>query len=94
MCRRRSPWQYRRNVYVCEVCRSCTPTIDRDSGVTPFAIRCPGCGGSATSSFYRVPQTIRPFLEWYRPHERERRRLDAITLDHVRRGGLLLRPIR
>lgn len=34
-----------------------------------------------------------PTYEWYAPDERERRTLKPDTLDHVERGGLLLRPI-
>jgi len=67
-------------------------TIDREPGVTPFISGgCPDCGGDMQSAGYRVPQTLTPTHEWYRPDS-----LDSLppgTAAHVRKGGLILRPI-
>lgn len=86
------------NGYTCERCWHQTVTIDRDEGVTPFLIRCtsPGpCRGMAKSAFYRVPTELGVLAthEWYRPSVAEQRSLDAAELDHVARGGLLMRAI-
>lgn len=87
------------NAYVCRACGQSTVTIDRDSGITPFGIRCRagtnggGCNGQAFSSMYRTDQNQRPTFEWYSPDESERKRLDDGTREHVKCGGLLIRPI-
>lgn len=94
----------RRNAYRCEADPShVIVTIDREPGVTPFMTVCERCraagvkgqaGMSAPvmlSSMYRVPQDLHPTHEWYRPDTLEG--LSAGVLEHVRNGGLLLRPI-
>lgn len=49
----------------------------------------------ARSSFYpkspRPPQIPPPAWEWYRPDERELVELESGDLEHVNRGGLLIR---
>jgi hypothetical protein len=57
-----------------------------------------GCEGIARSLMYppaaETAALPPPAWEWYKPGEREQRRLrrtDSATFDHVRRGGLLLR---
>jgi hypothetical protein len=66
-------------------------TIDREPGVTPFLIKCEGCGGDAQSSFYRVPANLDATHEWYRPDSFEG--LKPGEIEHVKKGGLLLRRI-
>lgn len=56
-----------------------------------------GCGAFMESFFYQVPQHLEPSHEWYSPDKQERKRLrrkgQAETLEHVERGGLLLRRV-
>ena len=71
-------------------------TIDRDNGVTPFSIRCRHpvgkCDGLAYSFFYKgISEFSIPVWEWYRPETLEE--IDPRNLDHVMKGGLLLREI-
>lgn len=67
-------------------------TIDREPGVTPFIVQCPDCGGEAQSSGYRgINPAMVATHEWYRPDSLEG--LEGWALDHVGKGGLLLRPI-
>lgn len=81
----------RLNAYQCETCLHYAITIDREPGVTPFIVRCRRCGGEAKSAFYRVPPTYQPTYEWIRPETVEG--LDSGTIEHIRSGGLILRPI-
>jgi len=91
----RGPNVGRKNIYVCDTCRGHIVTVDRDKGVTPFAILCratKGCGGLMQSSMYRVfDQRIRAGFEWYEPTETELVTESPATRAHVARGGLLLR---
>lgn len=90
------------NVYICEGrkhatpphpgCRSSMVTIDREPGVTPFITRCDTCGGEAVSMGYRVPARLVPTHEWYRP-ETVDANSNLNTIEHLRKGGLLLRAI-
>lgn len=67
-------------------------TIDREPGVTPFIVQCPDCGGEAQSSGYRgINPAMVATHEWYRPDSLEG--LEGWALDHVGKGGLLLREI-
>lgn len=84
------------NGYGCQnrQCRHVMVTVDVDDGVTPFMVGCPKCGASAHSFFYPTqgcPPAETATHEWYAPDEEERRELNAAELDHVERGGLLLR---
>ena len=81
------------NVYTCPSGHE-TVTIDANEGVTPFMTRCRdlACTEMAESGFYRVDQTRRPTHEWLKPDK-----LDGLsdeTIEHIRKGGLILRPIR
>lgn len=81
----------RKNAYVCENCTSYIVTVDREPGVTPFMVICGNCEMQATSKFYRVHSDLIATHEWYRPDT-----LDGLSpweLDHVEKGGLLLRKI-
>lgn len=54
------------------------------------------CSGMAQSCFYprepRPPHIPAPTHEWYKPTEEEMVPLMGAEKEHVRRGGLLLRP--
>lgn len=80
------------NVYECEKGHQ-TITRDCEEGVTPFMIECEhdGCEELAKSKFYQVDQTLTPTHEWYKPSNYVGLHNDEI--DHVKRGGLLLRKI-
>lgn len=81
----------RLNAYQCERCDSYAVTIDREPGVTPFITMCGNCGGNAQSAMYRVGSHHLPTHEWVRPKPIEG--LNAGTIDHIRNGGLIMRPI-
>lgn len=79
-----------------------TCAVHVDSGVTPMFLACrvDGCGERATSMGYplRVTdafgQPVRPEWEWYRPSEKQARRMERKApgmLAHVQRGGLAIR---
>jgi hypothetical protein len=59
-------FQGKKNVYTCNACGSKIVTIDRDEGVTPFAMECKAdCGGDMLSGFYRaLPSDGEPECEW------------------------------
>ena len=81
------------NVYHCRSGHG-TVTRDADAGTTPFMIACPDCGADAMSALYRVDQSLVPPHEWYKPTIQKAKRIDRTipgTLEHVERGGLLLR---
>lgn len=81
------------NAYQCEKsnCRAYVITIDREPGVTPFLTACKVCGGMAKSAMYRVGDHFEPTHEWVRPDSIEG--LSEATIDHIRNGGLIMRPI-
>ncbi len=84
----------RRNIYTCDTCRGEIVTVDIDKGVTPFMISCratPGCKGFMQSSFYHCDPSRVAQFEWYRPETIDE--FAPETQEHVRKGGLLLRPI-
>ena len=101
-----SPNEGKKNVYECPKGHT-TVTVDRAQGVTSFIIACPECecegeNTEATSRMYRVPQTLIPSHEWYKPTEQDLRDLKADLnsysfddlMDHVNQGGLLFRKIK
>lgn len=90
----------RENAYLCETCDRYTTTIDIDDGVTPMFLGCrvtPGCRGKAHSLGYpngpRPAHVPPPTFEWYKPTEKQARRMGEEMAYHVSRGGLALRPI-
>lgn len=83
------------NRFNCYVCPNghVTKTQDIDAGVTSMFIHCDKCGLRASSSFYRdIAPNIKPTKEWYRPGLDETLKLNH-SLEHVLRGGLLIRNI-
>ncbi len=81
----------RKNAYECGQCGSYIVTVDLEPGVTPFMVSCGTCGAGATSKFYRVHASLTPTHEWYRPEAFDG--LSRWAIDHVEKGGLLLRQI-
>lgn len=85
------------NAWVCEVCHEATVCVDVDEGVTPFMLRCratEGCEGMATSRFYpneAIPPLM-PRWEWYKPGRIRRLFLSRWVREHVKKGGLVIRP--
>jgi hypothetical protein len=101
--------QGRKNIYQCQTCLGLICTVDRDKGVTPFMIDCkstPDCKGPMQSSFYMTHPQVKPTFEWYRPTADELVEIGnaitgpyatqrfAATVEHVQKGGLVLRPIK
>lgn len=88
------------NAYVC-TCGTAWHTVDTHPGVTPstlsHAMLQPGtrCEGRAVSQGYprgEVPPSLgEPSHEWYRPSTTELHGASDQVVDHVLRGGLLLR---
>lgn len=84
----------RTNNYECKSCQHITKTIDIDKGVTPFIIRCRKCNSEAISNFYYDSKpSDKPELQFYRPTLEETYTLSTFAVDHVLKGGLLLKPI-
>lgn len=94
-------WGGKLNIYTCQRCRGHIVTRDIAEGVTPFMLPsyefCPNkCGGrgdrvTMQSSMYRVwNQSMREDYQWYRPTEGEA--YDPAYRDHVKQGGLIIRP--
>ncbi len=86
---------FSRNVYTCPHGHA-TWTEDVDEGTTPFMIPCQTehCPEAAESSFYRISSDPQPVThEWYRPRWWATLFLDINDKEHVRSGGLLLRPV-
>lgn len=84
------------NTYTCRVCAARIVTINRVEGTTPFMLNCrvkPGCKGVMQSGFYRGDQSETPTHEWFRPSIKAARRQGPDMVDHVRKGGLDIRPI-
>jgi hypothetical protein len=91
----------RKNAYECDGegvrgsgaggCGAFIVTVDRDTGVTPFMLRCGRCGEPAHSKFYRVQDYLEPTHEWYRPDSLDG--VDYRVFDHLEHGGLIIRPI-
>ncbi|HEY3435109.1 MAG TPA: hypothetical protein VGK41_05605 [Solirubrobacterales bacterium] len=88
------------NGWSCPICRETTYAVHVDDGVTPFMLGCKtkSCEGMGRSMFYPdgpPPQHVLVAVswEWYSPDDRERRKLDAAVLEHVEKGGLLVREL-
>jgi len=88
-----------RNAYRCKKCHRYSVTVHADQGVTPMFLGClhEGCDGQGVSAMYPPepwPAGIDEAThEWYRPTEKELKKVSPAELQHVRQGGLLLREI-
>lgn len=85
----------RLNRYDCNACGGHIITIDRDKGVTPFAIECHAtahCQGDMYSSFYQGAVGA-PTFEWRKPTPVEYAAMSAAGRHHVDQGGLNLHRI-
>ena len=95
------------NGYRCKDCGKHTFVVHVDNGVTPMFLACRAegvepadaeCKGRGVSLMYPPPPTPPHIVEavaweWYKPTRRELREMDTAMLDHVKRGGLMLRPL-
>ena len=83
------------NQYVCKSCDRVITTVDTDDGTTSMTIPCvtKGCNGHMHSQFYMVEQSLIPEYEWYAPPLKAMKNNKRKYRDHVRMGGLLLRPL-
>lgn len=91
----------RRNAYRCAECDTLTVTYDRHPGVAPAYVdhrrfdpdtRCPGMTASLGYP-PDLPVEWDASHEWYRPSEDVLVTLGDAAIDHVLKGGLLLRPL-
>jgi hypothetical protein len=85
----------RLNRYTCQTCSGYIITVDREEGVTPFALECRAtkdCQGDMYSSFYRDVHGV-PTYEWRKPMPAEYARMSPAMRDHVDKGGLDIYPI-
>lgn len=89
------------DLYRCDGCQGLTMVRMTHPGIAPKVIdhdrfsADTRCTGTATSLGYPedYPADWTPSHEFYRPSELELTRLDDVAIDHVLRGGLLLRLI-
>lgn len=81
------------NVYTCRDGHQ-TITVDIDQGTTPFMLSCrtPNCGKLARSCMYQCDQDLKPEYEWYKPTDIKK--VEKVSREHVRMGGLLIRKIK
>lgn len=91
----------RRNAYRCVGCDALTITYDRHPGITPAWVdhrrfdpdtRCEAVTASLNYP-PDLPASYEPSHEWYRPAEDVLVTLGDAAIEHVLKGGLLLRPI-
>lgn len=88
------------NGWTCEKCGETTYCVDIHEGVTPMMLACratTACNGTARSLFYPrdPPEHVLAAVrwEWYRPSDKQARRMGARLAEHVERGGLVIRPL-
>jgi len=85
------------NAYRCSACPTVITTVDIHPGITPYMLRCSVCREWAYSVSYFggvIPESVpEPTLEWYMPEGRDLAELDETFRKHVKKGGLLHRPI-
>ena len=82
------------NQYTCDRCEVTITTIDFDEGTTPMLMGCrSGCGGTMHSHWYRINGDPEPEYEWFKPSLKWARRKGPEMLDHVKSGGLDIRPV-
>lgn len=94
--------KFKYNIYLCERCGHAVTTRDVHAGTTPFKMACTklneegesDCNGNMTSLGYPTPFPAQaPLLEfeWYMP--KSLKRLSPDLKEHVRKGGLVRRPV-
>ncbi|MBA4196549.1 MAG: hypothetical protein C0459_03245 [Chitinophaga sp.] len=95
------------NAYICPALHH-TITVCKDEGATSMFIKCPTCEATgknekAISMMGNVHQHFTPTHEWYKPTLEDWNNLNADIANksllsqlelHVKRGGLLFRPIK
>lgn len=87
----------RKNAYTCAACGGRIVTVYLVDGVTPMFLRCRAkadCKGTMRSEFGQVDQSTQATHEWFRPSLRAARRQGLDMVDHVKCGGLDIRPVR
>lgn len=83
-----------KNIYHCHYCGNDIVTINKDNGTTPLKTECICGDGYLQSKCYEVSQDIIPEWEWYRPSEAEILLIKSEnTLNHIAKGGLILRKV-
>lgn len=85
--------QGKKNQYTCDTCGGVITTVDLDEGTTSMFLACRAtedCNGRMISSMYRVDQSLEPTHEWYTPEKLPK---DRAMRQHVKMGGLLIRPV-
>lgn len=89
--------------YRCDGCDKVLATYDRHPGFSPDHVdhrhieadsRCPGTFVSFGYPDEDLPDGAAPSHEWHRPSEVELLTLPDAFIDHVLRGGLILKPNR
>ena len=86
--------------YRCDRCDLVLATVDRHPGYSPRFVdhakvldtRCPGTFISFGYPDEDLPTGAAPAFEWFRPSEVALGELGDEFIDHVMRGGLILRP--
>lgn len=90
------------DAFRCDTCHGVTITVDRHPGYHPRLVDCARfdpersrCPGLTTAAGYPddLPSDVEPSHEWHRPSEDELLSLPDAFVDHVLRGGTLLRVI-
>lgn len=87
------------NIYDCENGHEVV-TLNIHEGVTPMFMNCPKCKKlghhkvKCTSRWFDVPQdfSLQPDIEWFKPTREQIKKLDPVSRDHVKKGGLMDRP--
>lgn len=79
------------DLYKCKKCGHSIITTYAAKGVTPFIIRCKGCGGDMIhkETYKSIPETIYP-IKWVRPKIWQTVKLSHELIEHVLNGGLVM----
>lgn len=79
------------DVYVCKTCGRQFLTTYKHKGVTPFTIKCKGCGGLMVhTETFDHPVPILAVHRWVRPTYEQYTKLSDGLKGHVECGGLVL----
>ncbi len=79
------------DLYECEKCGHSIITTYAVKGVTPFIIRCKGCGGDMIheKTYKSIPEAIYA-IKWVRPTLKQTMGLSTGLIEHVLNGGLVM----